>query len=201
MENYLIHDEYLPQDEHFEWEDISGFQSPTGIPPSIVADYSITIHSRRPSQYVEESNRDWNVGDWSWGDQNSSQNFTNSSGSQSSHHYAPTLPATSYVADCSRAPTYVFPTKSVPETQLSKKSSKLERDTTQDDAAVTKRPSRNVDYFSHNWQEDDLVASWRYIICNRPTLNTFSRLENIAWRSWTKIRSRLRTHVLESEEW
>ncbi|EWY79679.1 hypothetical protein FOYG_17165 [Fusarium oxysporum NRRL 32931] len=35
---------------------------------------------------------------------------------------------------------------------------------TKDDMAISNRPSRHVDYLSHNWREEDIWSSWRYIV-------------------------------------
>ncbi|KAH9977855.1 hypothetical protein BGW80DRAFT_1443108 [Lactifluus volemus] len=43
-----------------------------------------------------------------------------------------------------------------------------------------------VDYFTHNWREDDLLRSCRYVKREKLTNTTVDgiRLENASWRSW-----------------
>ncbi len=71
----------------------------------------------------------------------------------------------------------------------------------EDDIAVCDQPSRHVDYLSHDWAEEDVWASWRHIISRRRLYNNGARLENASWRSWSKIRSRLRTVSATQLNW
>lgn len=61
-----------------------------------------------------------------------------------------------------------------------------ETNSTEDDTAAKREPTSHVDYLSHSWAEEDIWASWRYIISNRKVFGNSMRLENAAWRSWTK---------------
>ncbi|KAH6702134.1 hypothetical protein BKA61DRAFT_202913 [Leptodontidium sp. MPI-SDFR-AT-0119] len=59
----------------------------------------------------------------------------------------------------------------------------------EDDTAVRIQPSRNVDYLSHNWREEDIWSSRKHIIRNRKAYNNSARLENASWRTWTKSKT------------
>ena len=37
----------------------------------------------------------------------------------------------------------------------------------EDDTAVKQRPTHHVDYLSHDWREEDIWSSWRYIVSKR----------------------------------
>jgi len=71
----------------------------------------------------------------------------------------------------------------------------------EDDTAVTSRPSQQVDYLSHDWREEDIWSSWRYIISKRGEDANSARLENASWRTWMKARSNLKTISPEELNW
>jgi hypothetical protein len=64
---------------------------------------------------------------------------------------------------------------------------------TEDDTAVKREPIAHVDYLSHNWAEEDIWASWRYIVSKRNHYGNGPRLENAVWRSWTKSKYQFKT--------
>lgn len=64
---------------------------------------------------------------------------------------------------------------------------------TEDDTAVERVPTAHVDYLSHNWAEEDIWASWRYIVSKRKAYENSFRLENAVWRSWTKSKYQFKT--------
>ncbi|KAJ4177668.1 protein phosphatase regulator [Fusarium falciforme] len=72
---------------------------------------------------------------------------------------------------------------------------------TEDDTAVSSRPSRQVDYLSHDWREEDIWSSWRYIVTRRGEFSNSARLENASWRSWIKAKNNLKTISPESLNW
>ncbi|KAK2685573.1 hypothetical protein QWA68_015865 [Fusarium oxysporum] len=53
------------------------------------------------------------------------------------------------------------------------------------DAAINAQPWRNVDYLSHDWQEEEILA----------------RLKNACWRTWTKYKNNLKTKPPETLNW
>ncbi|KAK2685574.1 hypothetical protein QWA68_015862 [Fusarium oxysporum] len=72
---------------------------------------------------------------------------------------------------------------------------------TKDDMAVSSRPSRQVDYLSHNWREEDIWSSWRYIVMRRGKLPNSIRLENAVWRTWAKAKNNLKTISPDMLNW
>ena len=62
-----------------------------------------------------------------------------------------------------------------------------------DDAAVREQDSRYVDYFSHDWKEEDIWSTWKHIVSKRKAHHQSARLENSLWRAWTKSKYRLKT--------
>lgn len=73
--------------------------------------------------------------------------------------------------------------------------------TAEDDTAVASKPSRQVDYLSHNWAEEDIWTSWRYIVSKRGEFSNSARLENASWRTWMKAKNNLKTISPESLNW
>ncbi|PVH67782.1 hypothetical protein DL98DRAFT_637214 [Cadophora sp. DSE1049] len=71
----------------------------------------------------------------------------------------------------------------------------------EDDTAVRIQPSRNVDYLSHNWKEEDIWSSRKHIVRNRKAYSNSARLENASWRTWTKSKNKLKTVPPESLNW
>ncbi|WZH40860.1 hypothetical protein QYS62_001798 [Fusarium acuminatum] len=72
---------------------------------------------------------------------------------------------------------------------------------TKDDMAVCRSPSRQVDYLTHNWREEDIWFSWRYIVMRRGVLPNSIRLENAIWRTWVKAKNNLKTISPETLNW
>lgn len=70
-----------------------------------------------------------------------------------------------------------------------------------DDTSVVHEPTRHVDYLAHEWKEEDIWSSWRYIVARRHTINNSVRLENAAWRTWAKAKGNLKTISPESLNW
>ncbi len=71
----------------------------------------------------------------------------------------------------------------------------------EDDTAVSTRPSRQVDYLSHDWREEDIWSSWRYIVNRRGEFPNSERLENASWRTWMKAKNKLSTVSPETLNW
>lgn len=70
-----------------------------------------------------------------------------------------------------------------------------------DDNSIVHEPTRHVDYLAHEWKEEDIWSSWRYIVARRKTINNSVRLENAAWRTWAKAKDNLKTISPESLNW
>ena len=63
-------------------------------------------------------------------------------------------------------------------------------------------PSRHVDYLSHDWQEPDIWASWRYVRKEKESFPQIAaRLENASWRTWAKSMYKLKTITPEALNW
>jgi hypothetical protein len=62
-----------------------------------------------------------------------------------------------------------------------------------DDSSIAEEPSRQIDYLSDEWREEDIRASWRYVVTRRNTYSDATRLENASWRAWTKVKYALQT--------
>ncbi|KAI9719173.1 MAG: hypothetical protein M1828_006355 [Chrysothrix sp. TS-e1954] len=70
-----------------------------------------------------------------------------------------------------------------------------------DDSAVQDEPSRQVDYLSHDWREEDIWSSWKHIVSRRNQYGEISRLENASWRQWAKQKDSLGTVRPETLNW
>ncbi|KAF4781815.1 protein phosphatase type 1 complex subunit Hex2/Reg1 [Colletotrichum scovillei] len=71
----------------------------------------------------------------------------------------------------------------------------------EDDTAVRAQPSRHVDYLSHNWKEEDIWSSWKFIVSRRSEYSNAARLENASWRTWMKAKNHLKTVSPETLNW
>jgi hypothetical protein len=67
-----------------------------------------------------------------------------------------------------------------------------------DDTLVRTHPFRHVDYLSYSWKEEDI---WKYIVSQREAYDNSARLENASWRTWTKVKNKLKTVSPESLNW
>jgi hypothetical protein len=77
-----------------------------------------------------------------------------------------------------------------------------------DDTAIRRKPRGQVDYLSHEWREEDILLSWRYVTTSRRAyekdyyvVRNEARLENAAWRTWTKTRYKLGTTSPQTIKW
>lgn len=70
-----------------------------------------------------------------------------------------------------------------------------------DDTQVKREPSRQVDYLSHEWHEEDIWESWKHIVSKRRVYGERSRLENASWRTWAKQKNGLKTVSPETLNW
>ena len=101
--------------------------------------------------------------------------------------------------DCSDKVECLEPVTEASQTQWSASPHPVEHP--EDDSAIRVQPSRQVDYLSHDWIEEDVWASWKHIVSKRGAYNNSARLENASWRSWAKKRSNLRTVPPETVKW
>ncbi|KAF9889495.1 hypothetical protein FE257_007205 [Aspergillus nanangensis] len=70
-----------------------------------------------------------------------------------------------------------------------------------DDITIEEEPSRHVDYLSHEWDEEDIWASWRYVVARRNVYDNGVRLENASWRTWAKVKLQRGTVSPETLNW
>ncbi|KAI0842045.1 hypothetical protein F5Y06DRAFT_284906 [Hypoxylon sp. FL0890] len=70
-----------------------------------------------------------------------------------------------------------------------------------DDTAVEHHPTQHVDYLSHDWREEDIWSSWRYIVSKKREYSNGPRLENASWRTWMKAKYKLKTVTPETLNW
>ncbi|GCB24058.1 uncharacterized protein C227.15 [Aspergillus awamori] len=70
-----------------------------------------------------------------------------------------------------------------------------------DDSTIEDEPSRHVDYLSHEWRQEDIWASWRYVVARRNVYDNGTRLENASWRTWAKLKLNLGTVSPEALNW
>jgi hypothetical protein len=70
-----------------------------------------------------------------------------------------------------------------------------------DDSALSPLPRAQVDYLSHNWQEEDVARSWQYMTRKKDHIANGRRLENASWRTWWKQRNNLPTVTPETLNW
>ncbi|KAL6405692.1 hypothetical protein AUP68_10828 [Ilyonectria robusta] len=70
-----------------------------------------------------------------------------------------------------------------------------------DDSEVNVRPWWNADYLSHDWQEEDIWLSWKYVTSRRGEYPNSARLGNAAWRIWAKRKNSLKTLPPEMLNW
>jgi hypothetical protein len=180
-------EDYRPQDDYFEWEDIIPYRPPFEVPktPGPVHPFSLPpLPSLAKSLFENGRGHKKILSNTSI----SCPSFTCSSNDTDPE-----------VLDSPLFPSYDDLNPSLPEeeslvTGICRMSETPKVMTyAQDDISVSRQPSIHVDYLSHCWQEEDIRASYQYIRCNRSTLNKIERLENACWRSWTRMRYNLRT--------
>ncbi|KAG6850658.1 hypothetical protein H0H93_010386 [Arthromyces matolae] len=70
-----------------------------------------------------------------------------------------------------------------------------------DDSSLSTLPRGQVDYLSHNWEEEDVWRSWRNMTRQKNEIANGARLENASWRTWWKQRNGLGTVMPETLNW
>ncbi|KAF8967755.1 hypothetical protein BDZ97DRAFT_1803152 [Flammula alnicola] len=70
-----------------------------------------------------------------------------------------------------------------------------------DDSSLVTVPRGQVDYLSHEWQEEDVWRSWRNMTRQKNEIANGARLENASWRTWWKQRNKLKTISPETLNW
>jgi len=70
-----------------------------------------------------------------------------------------------------------------------------------DDSSLVTLPRSQVDYLSHDWEEEDVWRSWRNMTRQKNEITNGIRLENASWRTWWKQRNNLKTVSPETLNW
>jgi hypothetical protein len=70
-----------------------------------------------------------------------------------------------------------------------------------DDNSIEDEPTTQVDYLSHDWKEEEVWASWKYVTSKKDRFNDAVRLENASWRAWSKSKDNLKIISPESLGW
>ncbi|KAJ7576967.1 hypothetical protein C8J56DRAFT_1171240 [Mycena floridula] len=70
-----------------------------------------------------------------------------------------------------------------------------------DDLSLETVPRGQVDYLSHDWEEEDVWRSWRNMTRQKNEIANGMRLENASWRTWWKQRNKLKTVTPETLNW
>lgn len=70
-----------------------------------------------------------------------------------------------------------------------------------DDSSLSTLPRGQVDYLSHDWEEEDVWRSWRNMTRQKNEIANGVRLENASWRTWWKQRNKLKTVTPETLNW
>jgi hypothetical protein len=86
-----------------------------------------------------------------------------------------------------------LPVSTTSPTQPPRSAASYQSSSTEDDTAVRSEPTAHVDYLSHSWAEEDIWASWRYVVSKRKVYANGIRLENAVWRSWSKSKYQSKT--------
>jgi hypothetical protein len=93
------------------------------------------------------------------------------------------------------------PTSVSTSTNVSRPESPIPARYAEDDLAVRTQPSSHVDYLTHNWKEEDIWSSWKHVVSKRIAYSNSARLENASWRTWMKLKNKLKTVSPESLDW
>ncbi|KAK2684612.1 hypothetical protein QWA68_016699 [Fusarium oxysporum] len=71
----------------------------------------------------------------------------------------------------------------------------------EDDTVINSQPWTNINHLAHDWKEEDIWSSWKYITSRRREHPNSARLENACWRTWTKYKKKLKTVSPETLNW
>ncbi|KUJ18702.1 uncharacterized protein LY89DRAFT_732255 [Mollisia scopiformis] len=231
-------DDYRPQDEYFEWDDIMVYKGPTG-------DYD-NLHDSKISGYPKTLGRSFDVDssdsvgeDFAWSDVSSLSTTPSSLSSTDSLSLCslkedktdaeidfPSYDDATTCQSCvtisidaalalTAPPSPILEPVSDPLTGALEDGEPLSRTVSRgeihvgarDDFALNIQPFRNVNYLTHDWCEEDIPSTWRYVVSRRSDwaetatrrksiwkpFNNIPRYENALWRSWAQRRFQLKT--------
>ncbi len=187
-------EDYLPQDEYFEWEDILTYRKPEVVETMIhrvsISEVSSPSRSSSPG---DESNTDDDAYHWNDPGIDLSMGHAPASRSIDSSVSLQTTREAETAASSISFPSYNIISATTHSSCPSCPQKKLENTVKniKDDSDVYVAPSIYVDYFSHAWCCEDILASWRHLRSWEMSSKNAVRLENAAWRAWAKVSSDL----------
>ncbi|CAG8977597.1 hypothetical protein HYALB_00008373 [Hymenoscyphus albidus] len=210
--------EYIPQDEYFEWDDfIPSYTSTSPAPVSKQSRKQVNLHiSATPATPISHEMDDLYDYD---SDSELELDLTMGGFKLSSRHLGAETPnmtlkslGSSHEEERISLPSYDEEKKSLVASLSSASltslgsSQPMEPEYVEravDDTAILATPSKHVDFLSHDWNQYDLLATWKYLNTksSRKAYNNSTRLINASWRLWTKERYQLETVEPISINW
>lgn len=211
--------EDIPQDEYFEWEDIISYNPPppTSIakPPRKPVNLHISAFPVMPTfdemsdelfdydlESESELETELHVGGPRLSRSLSSQSIsTMTFQSLGASHDEDHIPMPSYAETKSLVAS--LSTASLTSLGSSQPAQPEHVERAEDDTALLATPSKHVDFLSHEWTEDELFATWKYLKAksSRKVYNNSTRLINASWRLWMKERYQLETTEPKTINW
>lgn len=244
-----MEDDYRPQDEYFEWDDIMVYKGPSGVHDDfkdpLASGFRATIGrsfsfdssdsagedfawsdasslSTTPSSLsstgslslcsLKEDKSDAEIDFPSYDDATSCQSCVTIGIDAALALTAPPSPILEPVSDA-------MASGALPDVDgepLSRTVSRGEIHVgARDDFALNIQPFRNVNYLTHDWCEEDIPSTWRYVVSRRADwaetatrrksiwkpFNNIPRYENALWRSWAQRRFQLETVSPDTINW
>ncbi|CAG8955395.1 hypothetical protein HYFRA_00011379 [Hymenoscyphus fraxineus] len=209
--------EYIPQDEYFEWDDfIPSYTSTSPAPFAKQSRKQVNLDisaTPTPIAYEMDDLYDYDS------DSELELDLTMGGFKLSSRHFGAETPnmtlkslGSAHEEEHISLPSYDEEKKSLVASLSSASltslgsSQPIEAECVEravDDTAILATPSKHVDFLSHDWNQCDLLATWKYLNTksSRKTYNNSTRLINASWRLWTKERYQLETVKPISINW
>jgi hypothetical protein len=197
-------DQDIPQDEYFEWEDIISYK-PITPPRAIQKPHhpSVTHFDRHSDDALYDSDVDTSVrseaesssslGGFSATDSLSTQTSISVGGNEECLFEEQEHP--DFLPSYESAATFRTRQLLTPTNLAALGSSQPEQspiiERAEDDTAVIPSPEKHVDYLSHDWSEEDIWSTWKYLKSTKQVYKNSERLVNASWRMWMKERHQL----------
>ncbi|KAG9233783.1 putative resistance to glucose repression protein 1 [Amylocarpus encephaloides] len=212
ISNLKMEDDMRPQDEYFEWEDIISYKATPASRPAMSrrsANLSITHFQSDPydsdarSEWSETESASVSVGGFSTATSISTHTSMSADDFEEAicddEDHIDFLP--SYDDDAARRRAQALSSKPLGALDSSQPSKPDLTERAEDDTAAFPTPSRHVDYLSHDWTEEDIWMTWKYLKSTRSTYKNNERLLNASWRMWMKERHQLAETEPTSINW
>ncbi|CZR50377.1 uncharacterized protein PAC_00249 [Phialocephala subalpina] len=243
-------DDYRPQDEYFEWDDIMVYKGPSGIHDDLKDPLVSGFRPTPGRSFSFDSSDSAGEEDFAWSDASSlstTPSSLSSTGSLSLRSLkedksdaeidfpsyddattcqscvtigidaalaltAPPSPILEPVSDA-------MASGALPDADDEPLSRTVSRGEVhvgaRDDFDLNIQPFRNVNYLTHDWCEEDIPSTWRYVVSRRADwaetttrrksiwrpFNNIPRYENALWRSWAQRRFQLNTVSPDTINW